>query len=78
MKKLVSSNQSGFVKESLITESILLAQEIIHNISKTNKSGNIVIKLDMSQAYDRMSWHFVILVLSKFGFSKPFTKLILI
>ncbi|OIT30618.1 putative ribonuclease h protein [Nicotiana attenuata] len=44
-------------------------EEIILSISHTNKGGNIVMKLYMAKAYDRMSWTFVIEVLKKFGFS---------
>lgn len=55
LPKLISDNQSGFVKGRLITENILLAQEIIQNITKTNMGGNMFIKLDMAKAYDRMS-----------------------
>jgi len=62
LKYLVSPNQRGFVKERLSAENVLLAQEIIQNISKTNKGGNVVLKLDMAKAYDRMYWHFVISV----------------
>lgn len=55
LHKLISPNQSDFVKDRLIYENMLLAQEIIHNISDKNKGGNVVIKLDMAKAYDRMS-----------------------
>ncbi|XP_049363185.1 uncharacterized protein LOC125827887 [Solanum verrucosum] len=51
----------------LITENILSAQEIAQDITKYNKGGNIIIKLDMS--YDRMSWSFLHAVLLKFGFA---------
>lgn len=52
LPKLISHNQTGFLKGRSITENILLAQEIIHGIGKRNVGGNIVVKLDMSKAYD--------------------------
>lgn len=55
LPKLISKNQSGFVKGRLITDNVLLAQEIIQGISQPNVGGNIVIKLDMAKAYNRMS-----------------------
>lgn len=37
MTNIIFENQSGFVKDRLITENVQLAQEIIHSISKTNR-----------------------------------------
>ncbi|XP_060195070.1 uncharacterized protein LOC132624283 [Lycium barbarum] len=59
LPKLISDNQAGFVKGRLITENVLLAQEIIHGMKESNDGGNLVIKLDMSKAYDRLSWEFL-------------------
>nr|XP_009771337.1 PREDICTED: uncharacterized protein LOC104221892 [Nicotiana sylvestris] len=53
--KLISENQSGFVKGRLITENILLAQEIAQGVNKKNRGGNVIIKLDMTKAYERIS-----------------------
>nr|XP_016444964.1 PREDICTED: uncharacterized protein LOC107770200 [Nicotiana tabacum] len=50
--KIIS--KSGFVKGRLITDNVLLAQEIIQGISQPNVGGNIVIKLDMAKAYNRI------------------------
>ncbi|XP_070055160.1 uncharacterized protein [Nicotiana tomentosiformis] len=70
LTNLISTNQSGFVKERLISENVLLAQEIVQSISHMNKRGNIVLELHMAKAYDRMSWTLVTSVLRKFGFSE--------
>lgn len=67
---IISQNQSGFVKESNISENILLAQKIIRNINRRNKHINVVVKLDMAKAYDRVSWVFLTKGLRKFGFSE--------
>ncbi|XP_060183174.1 uncharacterized protein LOC132613143 [Lycium barbarum] len=68
LSKLVSENQSGFISRRLITENVMLAQEIVHDIGKHNKGGNKVMKLDMAKAYDRLSWSFLFKVLQRFGF----------
>ncbi|XP_015160444.1 uncharacterized protein [Solanum tuberosum] len=67
---LLSDNQSGFVRGRSITESIILAQEITHGIKKPQIGNNVVIKLDMAKAYDRVSWSFICLVLRIFGFGE--------
>ncbi|WMV24107.1 hypothetical protein MTR67_017492 [Solanum verrucosum] len=67
---LISANQTGFIKGRSITENVLLAQEIIRDIRLRNKWQNVVVKLDMAKAYDRVSWVFLAKVLRKFGFSE--------
>lgn len=55
-----------------ISKNILMAQEIITDIRKRGKPANVVIKLDMATAYDRVEWCFLIKVLEKMGFDKGF------
>ncbi|XP_019241816.1 PREDICTED: uncharacterized protein LOC109221832 [Nicotiana attenuata] len=61
--------------DRLIMENVLLAQEIIQRINSYNKGGNIIIKLDMEKAYDRMSWEFINAVMRKFGFSEKWINM---
>lgn len=51
-----------------IIENVLLAEEIILNIRLRGKLANVVLKLDMAKAYDRLRWSFLIKVLEKMGF----------
>lgn len=74
---IISKEQSGFVKGRLITDNILLAHELVHNLDRKADGGNVLIKVDMSKAYDRLEWSFLIKVLKKFGFSSKFCDLIL-
>ena len=46
---LISPNQSGFVKGRSISENIMLAQEIIHQIKKPNIRSNVSIKLEIAK-----------------------------
>jgi len=73
---LISPNQSGFVKDRSISENIMLAQEIIHQIKKPTIGSNVVIKLDMAKAYDRVSWSYICLILRKMGFEEIFIDMI--
>lgn len=70
LPSIISPNQSGFVMGKNITENVLLAQEIIIDVHLRNKEINIVVKLDMAKAYDRVSWIFLTKVLRKFGSSE--------
>ncbi|XP_019224809.1 PREDICTED: uncharacterized protein LOC109206439 [Nicotiana attenuata] len=68
---------AGFVKGRSIVENILLTQEIITDIRLRTKAGpNVVIKLYMTKAYDRISWLFLTKVLKKMGFNERFIGLV--
>lgn len=41
-----------------------------------NKFHNVVVKLDMAKAYDRVSWKYLVRVLRKFGFSKRIINMV--
>lgn len=69
LPRLISPNQSGFVKARSITYNVLLAQEIIVDIRLRGKPANVVIKLDMSKAYASTNWRFLIKVMKKMGFN---------
>ncbi|WMV45632.1 hypothetical protein MTR67_039017 [Solanum verrucosum] len=58
-----------------ISENIMLAQEITHGNKKPNEGDNVVIKLDMTKAYDRVSWSYTCLVLRRMGFGEMFIDL---
>ena len=51
---VISENQSAFMSERLITNSVVVAFEIMHHINqkKMGKIGEIAVKLDMSKAYN--------------------------
>ena len=69
---MVSDNQSGFVKGRSISENIMLAQEIIHGMKLPKEGSNVVIKLDMVKAYDRVYWAYICIVLRNMGLSEVF------
>ena len=56
------------MKGRSIIENVLLAREIISNISKEGKPTNVVLKLDMEKTYDRLDWSSLIMVLEGMSF----------
>ncbi|XP_028556655.1 uncharacterized protein LOC114581195 [Dendrobium catenatum] len=78
LPKVISENQSAFIKGRSLTYNVLIAQEIFHKFrfSKSLK-GLVSFKIDMEQAYDSMSWETLEQILSYFGFPLHFSKLIL-
>ncbi|KAG6487840.1 hypothetical protein ZIOFF_056576 [Zingiber officinale] len=74
--KLISPSQSGFVKGRLISDNIHLAQELNHKLNYRVRGGNLILKLDMAKAYDRVQWVFLLNVMKAFGFSDRFMDII--
>ncbi|XP_026459748.1 uncharacterized protein LOC113360454 [Papaver somniferum] len=69
MEKLISLQQASYVKGRSIQEQILLASEMVNEMRKKRRGGNVAFKLDISHAYDSVSWTFLLKVMQKYGFS---------
>ncbi|XP_042026496.1 uncharacterized protein LOC121773661 [Salvia splendens] len=65
---VTSPNQSGFIKGRLLSDNVLLAQELIHNLGNCSPTPNLALKLDMTKAYDRVQWSFLLRILTRMGF----------
>ncbi|XP_075080127.1 uncharacterized protein LOC142165483 [Nicotiana tabacum] len=77
LPSLISEEHVGFVKGRNIVENILLTQEIVTDIRLRTKAGpNVILKLDMTKAYDRLSWLFLTKVLRKMGFTERFIGIV--
>lgn len=55
---------------------VALAQEIIYDIKKPNREGNVIMKIDMNKEYDRMSSHFMCSVMRKMRFSEEWIYIV--
>src|SRR5436190_1999774 len=76
LPKLISDQQGGFVRRRIINDNILLANELIQDIRKEVMGSNIVIKLDVSKAYDSLNWFALIKVMRQFGFDERWIDMI--
>ncbi|XP_042964794.1 uncharacterized protein LOC122299025 [Carya illinoinensis] len=52
LPQLISKEQGAFILGRSIFENVSLTQEMIQNINKPVRGGNVVLKIDMAKAYD--------------------------
>ncbi|KAL0339985.1 UNVERIFIED_CONTAM: Retrovirus-related Pol polyprotein from type-2 retrotransposable element R2DM [Sesamum radiatum] len=74
--KVLSLSQSGFVPRRLFSDNVLLAQELIYSLESRRPEANVVFKLDMAKAYDRVGWEFHFQVLRRKGFPQCWIDLV--
>ena len=59
----------------VLLESVVMAHEVIHEIHRTRTSG-LVLELHCKKTYDRVSWEFLVEMLSSRGSRDKWIKLI--
>lgn len=73
---LISSEQSRYVEGRQIMDGILLTHKIIHSL-KHSKQAGMLLKLDLSKAFDKLSWTYIQHMLKAFGFCSMWIRWIL-
>ncbi|XP_024162452.1 uncharacterized protein LOC112169623 [Rosa chinensis] len=76
---LISPFQSAFVPGRLITDNILVANEVAHFVhnKRQGQDGYMALNLDLSKAYDRMEWTFLRKLLLRFGFAPVWIEVVM-
>ena len=72
--RIISLNQYGFVQGRKIQDCIGIASEAINMLSKKVRGGNVAYKVDIHKAFDTLSWKFLLLVWTRFGFHPLFVS----
>jgi hypothetical protein len=73
---IISPEKSGYVEGRQILDSVILAHEVIHSLQKTKTPG-MLLKLDLSKAFDKISWDYMRAMLLAFGFDSSWVTWIL-
>eukprot|EP00253_Pinus_taeda_P012127 PITA_12127 len=70
---IISPEQSSYVEGRQITDGIILTHEIIHSLKQSRKPG-MLLKIDLSKAFDSISWDYMQKVLHAFGFDNAWIR----
>eukprot|EP00253_Pinus_taeda_P028889 PITA_28889 len=73
---LISLEKSGYVEGRQILDNIILLHEIIHSLQHS-KQASMILKLDLSKAFDKLSWTYIQKMLNAFGFSPMWIRWIM-
>jgi hypothetical protein len=73
--RLISQQQSSFIKGRFILESVVSAHEIIHEVHRRKEKG-LVFKIDYEKAYDRVNLDFLYEILHLMGFGPNIISMI--
>ncbi|RVW25030.1 putative ribonuclease H protein [Vitis vinifera] len=69
LAKVISQAENAFVEGRQILDAVLIANEVIDSIFKSNGVA-ILCKLDIEKAYYHVEWSFLLMVMEKIGFEE--------
>ena len=80
LPRIISPHQLAFVPKRAIGDNVLITHEILHYLrtSKAKIRCSMVVKTDMSKAYDRIEWTFLEAVLRRLGFHERWISWIMV
>ena len=58
LDKSISPQQFGFLKNRQTIEPLAITQEVLHTV-KTKNTCALILKLDLTKAFDRVKWTFI-------------------
>lgn len=79
MDIIIANLQGAYIPGMIITDKIIVAHELLH-FMKHNIKGKvekIAVKLNMSKAYDRVEWPYLISTMKALGFHPKWIELIM-
>ena len=75
LDEMVLPNQSAFIKKRFIQDNFTLVQQTVKYLH-IQKQPRILLKLDITKAFDSVSWSFLLEVLRKLGFGSRWRDLV--
>eukprot|EP00253_Pinus_taeda_P025366 PITA_25366 len=70
---LISEEQTGFVEGRQILNNIIQAHEVVHSLKRSKQAG-MSIQLDLTKAYEKLSWAYIRTILKAYGFGQNWIR----
>jgi hypothetical protein len=75
LQSMVSQRQSAFIKGRFIQDNFMIVQQTARLLHQ-QRQARILLKLDITKAFDSVSWPFLLEVLQKLGFGQIWTDVL--
>lgn len=78
MSVIISHNQSAFIAGRLIFDNIMITHEMLHSLNKlrNDKNEKMIVKLDISKAYDQVEQSFIEVKMKSLCFGERWVQLV--
>lgn len=76
LSKHISPEQFAFLQDRQIHEAVGTTQEVLHTLH-IKKCKGMILKVDLSKAFDRVNWLYIRMLLTHLGFPFMFIKWIM-
>jgi hypothetical protein len=73
LPSIIPENQGRFIKGRQLVDNIILVQEVLHSSNQIKEKG-MIIKLDLTNDFDRVRHNFLFKVMEKFSFAPEFIR----
>lgn len=78
LNELIGPNQASFLKNRQATYNAIIVQKLIYYFKiMKGKKGNLLMKIDLEKAFDKIEWSFVKQTLHSFNFPLKISSLIM-
>jgi hypothetical protein len=67
LNHLISTNQTAFIKTRYVHNNFMYVQQVVKDLHK-KKTPALFIKLDISKAFDTISWPYLLEIMEHLGF----------
>ncbi|KAM6548138.1 hypothetical protein CsatB_019814 [Cannabis sativa] len=72
LPRLINQNKGAFIQDRSIAHNVMILQDLLKNYNRKNISPRCSIKINISKAYDNVSWDFLEQLLVAYNFPQKF------